>query len=161
MRAVGLPGRSRSEVRTVLPRRSSPPAREHTYQCKHRLGPTCQCSDCPLLAETRQLNVSIGSTLRCLLIRLWPRLLQPSTARVLGGRGLSGVTCRSSAVLTSRPVMSSILWLILSTTGCSNAPSQALGGETQARRHLAPVVFKYQHDGRERSDNPSSNLSAS
>lgn len=41
-------------------------------------------------------------------------------------RCVCDVTCRSSAVVTSRPVMSSILWLIWSTMGCSNAPSQAL-----------------------------------
>lgn len=39
-----------------------------------------------------------------------------------------GATCRSSAVVTSRPVISSILWLIVSTTGCSNGASQALTG---------------------------------
>lgn len=43
------------------------------------------------------------------------------------GLHLTGLTCRSSAVLTSSPVISSTLWLILSTTGCSCDPSQALG----------------------------------
>lgn len=43
-------------------------------------------------------------------------------------------TCSSSAVVTSRPVMSSILWLILSTTGCSKAPSQALRGRRGRER---------------------------
>lgn len=54
---------------------------------------------------------------------------------------MGGATCRSSAVLTSRPVMSSILLLTLSTTGCSNGESQALmtreavvGGQQQTER---------------------------